>query len=85
MADEIIGEAVLVLLSGNKPITLQALLHQLNIMNAQEKDSRRKKVIINAITEINSAISKVNVNKDKRGSADYLFDAGISSSARKLH
>ncbi|WP_409522195.1 hypothetical protein [Pseudescherichia sp.] len=52
LTDELIGEAVLSLLSENGPVNTRALITRLQSMEAKEKDIRRRETLGRVIAEI---------------------------------
>ncbi|WP_313487709.1 hypothetical protein [Pseudescherichia sp.] len=56
LTDELIGEAVLSLLSENGPINTRALITRLRAMEAKEADIRRRETLGRVIAEINDNI-----------------------------
>ncbi len=54
LTDELIGEAVLSLLSENGPVNTRALVTRLRAMEAKEADSRRREILGRVIAEINN-------------------------------
>ena len=53
LTDELIGEAVLSLLSENGPVNTRALITRLRAMEAKEADTRRRETLGRVIAEIN--------------------------------
>ncbi|WAH52927.1 hypothetical protein LMA04_02405 [Pseudescherichia vulneris] len=56
LTDELIGEAVLSLLSENGPVNTRALIARLRAMEAKEADTRRRETLGRVIAEINKTI-----------------------------
>lgn len=54
LTDELIGEAVLSLLSENGPVNTRSLITRLRSMEAKEKDTRRRETLGRVIAEINN-------------------------------
>lgn len=54
LTDELIGEAVLSLLKENGPISTQALIRRLKVMESKELDVRRREMLVRVIAEISS-------------------------------
>nr|WP_312210131.1 hypothetical protein [Pseudescherichia sp.] len=54
LTDELIGEAVLSLLSENGPVNTRALITRLRSMEAKEADGRRREILGRVIAEINN-------------------------------
>jgi len=54
LTDELIGEAVLSLLSENGPVNTRALVTRLRSMEAKEADGRRREILGRVIAEINN-------------------------------
>ncbi|WP_312411447.1 hypothetical protein [Pseudescherichia sp.] len=54
LTDELIGEAVLSLLSENGPVNTRALITRLRAMEAREADGRRREILGRVIAEINN-------------------------------
>nr|WP_312226663.1 hypothetical protein [Pseudescherichia sp.] len=54
LTDELIGEAVLSLLSENGPVNTRSLVTRLRAMEAKEADSRRREILGRIIAEINN-------------------------------
>ena len=95
LTDELIGEAVLSLLSENGPVNTRALIARLQSMEAKEKDIRRRETLGRVIAEITNN-AKVSVRRQSgreqrdaenahKDNVFQLFGTGQQNSTSKKH
>ncbi len=91
LTDEIIGEAVLSLLTENSPINLQALVMRLQSMEASASDYQRQDIIARVIAEVTRNSSEARrhaANESGKWDSDnvhQLFGNRQPTSNRKKH
>ncbi|MEB5971009.1 hypothetical protein ACWXWB_10025 [Pantoea dispersa] len=64
LIDEIIGEAALTLLQRSGPVTTQALLDELHIMQQQASDETQAAAVRTAISEVRASMSAGQKRRD---------------------
>nr|WP_154057735.1 hypothetical protein [Pseudescherichia vulneris] len=95
LTDELIGEAVLSLLSENGPVNTRSLITRLQSMEAKEKDIRRRETLGRVIAEINNNVKVSMRRQSGRGQEDpesehkdnvfQLFGTSQQKSTSKKH
>lgn len=90
LTDELIGEAVLSLLSENGPVNTRALIARLRAMEAKEADTRRRETLGRVIAEINKTI-KVSMREQTKSESKQqdnvvqLFGSSQQQGTSKKH
>ncbi|WP_312453505.1 hypothetical protein [Pseudescherichia sp.] len=95
LTDELIGEAVLSLLSENGPVNTRALVTRLRAMEAKEADIRRREILGRVIAEINNN-TKVSMRRqagreqkdpesEQKDNVFQLFGSSQQQSTSKKH
>ena len=82
LTDELIGEAVLSLLSENGPVNTRALVTRLRAMEAKEADIRRREILGRVIAEINN---NTKVSSEQKDNVFQLFGSSQQQSTSKKH
>ena len=90
LTDELIGEAVLSLLSENGPVNTRALITRLRAMEAKEADTRRRETLGRVIAEINknsdvSMRDRTQSTSKQQDNVVQLFGSSQQQSTSKKH